>query len=74
MHFHILPRKSQGDRFANNDDIFPALEKSGIDMADDLRSTLPHQTLKVEADESRVARSVEEMESEAQWLKTFFET
>jgi bis(5'-adenosyl)-triphosphatase len=30
--------------------------------------------LKVDADEARVPRSIEDMESEATWLKTFFET
>ncbi|KAJ6536021.1 diadenosine tetraphosphate asymmetrical hydrolase [Mycena vulgaris] len=65
VHFHILPRKSAGDRFSggNNDQVYPALEKAEADMA---------QPFKVDADEDRVARSMEEMVKEATWLKGFF--
>lgn len=45
--------------------MYPALEQAEKDMV---------QPLKVDADEDRVARSMEEMEKEAQWLKTFFVT
>ncbi|KAJ7263090.1 diadenosine tetraphosphate asymmetrical hydrolase [Mycena rebaudengoi] len=67
VHFHLLPRKTTGDKFsgANNDQVYPALEQAEKDMV---------QPLKVDADEDRVARSMEEMEKEAQWLKTFFVT
>ncbi|KAJ6617505.1 diadenosine tetraphosphate asymmetrical hydrolase [Mycena sp. CBHHK59/15] len=65
VHFHLLPRKFVGDGFsgANNDHIYPALEKAEAEMA---------QPLKVDADENRLARSMEDMEKEAIWLKTFF--
>ncbi|KAJ7621044.1 diadenosine hydrolase [Roridomyces roridus] len=66
VHFHLLPRKAVGDRFAgkNNDKIYPALEKAEAEVA---------QPFKVDADEDRVARSMEDMEKEATWLKGFFE-
>ncbi|KAJ7078506.1 diadenosine hydrolase [Mycena epipterygia] len=65
VHFHILPRKSAGDRFSgkNNDQVYPALEQAEAEMA---------QPFKVDADEDRVARSIEEMVKEATWLRTFF--
>ncbi|KAJ7837813.1 diadenosine hydrolase [Mycena olivaceomarginata] len=65
VHFHLLPRKSVGDKFSgkNNDQVYPALEKAEAEMA---------QPFKVDADEDRVPRSMEEMESEAVWLKGFF--
>ncbi|KAJ7916142.1 diadenosine 5',5'''-P1,P4-tetraphosphate asymmetrical hydrolase [Mycena leptocephala] len=64
VHFHLLPRKAAGDRFSkNNDQVYPALEKAEAEMA---------QPFKVDADEDRIARSMEEMEKEASWLKEFF--
>jgi len=65
VHFHLLPRKSAGDMFSgrNNDQVYPALEKAEAEMA---------QPFKVDADEDRVPRSMEEMEKEANWLKGFF--
>ncbi|KAF8218191.1 diadenosine tetraphosphate asymmetrical hydrolase [Mycena galopus ATCC 62051] len=67
VHFHLLPRKSAGDRFSgkDNDQVYPALEKAEADMA-------VAQPFKVDADEDRVARTMEEMEKEASWLKGFF--
>jgi len=47
----------------NNDQVYPALEKAEAEMA---------QPFKVDADEDRVPRSMEEMEKEANWLKGFF--
>ncbi|KAF8167756.1 HIT-like domain-containing protein [Crassisporium funariophilum] len=69
VHFHLIPRKFQGDPFAEkNDEIYPAIEKN--------EASLPNQQqmspLKVDADEDRVARSVQEMEKEAAWLEAFF--
>jgi bis(5'-adenosyl)-triphosphatase len=54
-----------GDKFSgkNNDQVYPALEKAEVEMA---------QPFKVDADEDRVPRSMEEMEKEAVWLKGFF--
>ncbi|KAJ6494005.1 diadenosine hydrolase, partial [Mycena vitilis] len=65
VHFHLLPRKYAGDRFSgrNNDQVYPALENAEAEMA---------QPLKVDADEDRAPRSMEEMEKEANWLKDFF--
>ncbi|KAJ7020154.1 diadenosine hydrolase [Mycena alexandri] len=67
VHFHLLPRKFAGDRFSgkSNDEVYPALEKAEAEMA---------QPFKVDADEDRVPRSMEDMEKEAIWLKTFFPT
>jgi len=87
VHFHLLPRKLVGDRFSNNDDIYPVLESTeGTLHAElqrervDVAPTAPvkqtndeHEVLKVDADENRKPRSMEEMEKEAMWLKTFFE-
>lgn len=70
VHFHILPRKSEGDRFAGrNDDVYPALERA--------EGVLPQvyaaqEPFKVDADEDRKPRSMKEMEDEATWLSTFF--
>ncbi|KAJ7471180.1 diadenosine hydrolase [Mycena galericulata] len=65
VHFHLLPRKSAGDRFSgkNNDQIYPAIETAEAEIV---------QPFKVDADEDRIARSMEDMEKEAVWLKDFF--
>jgi bis(5'-adenosyl)-triphosphatase len=66
VHFHILPRKSENDRFGDrNDEVYPALERSEADLPG-------HLTLRVDADEDRIARTPEEMEKEATWLRGFF--
>ncbi|KAJ7148728.1 diadenosine hydrolase [Mycena crocata] len=67
VHFHLLPRKLAGDRFSgkSNDSVYPALEQAEAQMA---------QPLKVDADEDRIARSMEDMEKEAAWSKSFFPT
>lgn len=65
-----MPRKLDGDTFANNDDIYPALETSEHGLSDDLRAA--YKPLKVDADENRPPRTIEEMESEAEWLMSFF--
>ena len=67
VHFHILPRKSANDRFGDrNDEIYPAIEKSEGDLASHLT------TGRVDADEDRIARTPEDMEKEATWLRGFF--
>ena len=71
VHFHLLPRKLQGDHFANNDDVYPALERSEGDLPTGLRQV--PQPLQMHADEDRKPRSLEDMEKEARWLRTFFE-
>jgi bis(5'-adenosyl)-triphosphatase len=69
---HILPRRFQGDRFENaNDDIYPAIEESEKDLPNHLR-TLDIENIKVDADEDRQPRTLEEMEKETLWLKSFF--
>ncbi|OCH87480.1 diadenosine hydrolase [Obba rivulosa] len=89
VHFHILPRRLQGDRFVNNDDVYPALERAEGTLPQELgavqtrRTTkttdeersepmVPQGSLRVDADEDRKPRTIEEMEKEAAWLRTFF--
>ncbi|KAM5538217.1 hypothetical protein V8D89_008104 [Ganoderma adspersum] len=72
VHFHLLPRKLQGDAFPQNDDVYPALEKSEGGLREDLHRV--RQPLQMDADEDRKPRTLEEMEKEALWLKTFFDT
>ncbi|KAI0824157.1 HIT-like protein, partial [Trametes gibbosa] len=71
VHFHLLPRKLQGDAFARNDDVYPALEASEGRLPDALREA--PQQLQVDADEDRKPRTLEDMEKEARWLKSFFD-
>ncbi|KAI0762795.1 diadenosine hydrolase [Fomes fomentarius] len=71
VHFHLLPRKLQGDRFTRNDEVYPELERSEGGLPEDLRQV--PQPLQVDADEERKARTSEDMEKEAKWLRTFFE-
>ena len=91
VHFHLLPRKLQGDRFAaNNDEVYPALERSENELPAALESSNSQQALgpqptekrgvvgnaeplRMDADEDRKPRTLEEMIQEAEWLKTFFE-
>lgn len=90
MHFHLLPRKLQGDRFATqNDEVYPALERAESALPADLaavsaqsvRSSQQTETsgvvesvepLRMDADEDRKPRTMEEMVQEAEWLKKFF--
>ncbi|THH20484.1 hypothetical protein EW146_g860 [Bondarzewia mesenterica] len=77
VHFHLLPRKHKGDRFSiNKDDVYPALERAEGEQPQDIAaSNVPggQEPLRVDADEDRVPRSMEEMEKEAKWLRSFFE-
>ncbi|KAG7452204.1 HIT-like protein [Guyanagaster necrorhizus] len=74
VHFHVMPRKIHGDRFSkNNDEIYPELEHAEGSLASDLKQVqLESQTMQVDADENRPARTMEDMEKEASWLRTFF--
>lgn len=78
VHFHILPRKFRGDFFSQRmDDIYPALEKSEASLPRSFlesrgASDHQHEPLRVDADESRPPRTLEEMEKEATWLRTLF--
>ncbi|THH08478.1 hypothetical protein EW145_g2684 [Phellinidium pouzarii] len=77
VHVHILPRKlaGRGDLFEhNNDDIYPALEDAEAALPRDLRSAnLQANKLKVDADDARPPRTVEDMVREAEWLKGIFD-
>ncbi|KAF4612000.1 hypothetical protein D9613_004148 [Agrocybe pediades] len=77
VHFHLLPRKFQGDPFADkNDEIYPILEKNEGSLSSELQKQATaafSNHLKVDADEDRKPRSLQEMEEEANHLKTFFE-
>ena len=78
VHFHILPRKLNGDRFSDgNDAIYPALERSEASLPSELQTMVLRnpgaQPLKVDADEHRLPRSMDEMEKEAEWLRGFFD-
>ncbi|KAJ8596295.1 HIT-like protein [Rhizopogon salebrosus TDB-379] len=79
VHFHLLPRKYHGDFFSQKmDDIYPALEQSETSLPRDFHnlkspnSIIHHHALKVDADEDRLPRTLEEMEKEATWLRGFF--
>jgi len=68
----LLPRKALNDQFSgDNDAIYPTLETSEIDLASSFRKS--HQVLKVDEDEERPPRTLQDMEAEARWLRTFFE-
>lgn len=72
VHFHILPRKLQGDRFSeNNDEVYPALEHGESKLKSDMEQALNSEPFKMDADDKRLPRSIEEMEKEATWLKGF---
>ncbi|KAK0208659.1 diadenosine 5',5'''-P1,P4-tetraphosphate asymmetrical hydrolase [Desarmillaria ectypa] len=74
VHFHVMPRKDHGDRFSKNkDEIYPELERSEGSLASDLKQMqLESQWMRVDADENRPPRTLEDMEKEASWLRTFF--
>lgn len=78
VHFHLLPRQLTGDRFAGrNDDVYPALETAEGSLSSELQDgqaqVSRHKPLKVDADDERVPRSMEDMEKEATWLRGFFD-
>ena len=75
MHVHVLPRRFKGDRFENaKDDIYPSIEQSEEELPHHLRTLRPEdiERFKVDADENRKPRTVEEMEKETLWLTSFF--
>ena len=76
VHFHILPRKFKNDPFASkNDEIYPALERNEASLPLECqKATMSSDAspLKVDADEDRAPRTLQEMEKEATWLKSFF--
>ncbi|KAI0347666.1 diadenosine hydrolase [Trametopsis cervina] len=77
VHFHLLPRKLRGDRFggARNDEVYHALERAESELVPTPavdKATQGGEPIKMDADEDRKARSVEEMTKEAEWLGSFF--
>lgn len=75
VHFHIMPRKLRGDFFSQRmDDVYPALENSEASLPRDfVESRAGHyESLKVDADENRPPRTMEEMIEEASWLRALF--
>jgi bis(5'-adenosyl)-triphosphatase len=74
VHVHVLPRRFKGDRFEGvNDEIYPALERSEEELPYRLqaRGSKDIESLKVDADENREPRTLEEMEKETLWLSSF---
>ncbi|KJA28636.1 hypothetical protein HYPSUDRAFT_62277 [Hypholoma sublateritium FD-334 SS-4] len=76
VHFHLMPRKAAGDNFAGrNDEIYPVIENnegSMQSMMNGLSSKPNHSFLRVDADEDRHPRTLQEMEEEANYLRAFF--
>jgi len=73
VHFHLLPRKFVGDPFSGrNDEVYPALEGAEASLSQLQAASAVHQPLKVDGDDDRVSRNMEDMEREAIWLKEFF--
>lgn len=75
VHVHVLPRKWE-DFGGRNDDVYPAIDKHEGSLVESLDSketqTAEHpQELKVD-NEGRIARSLQEMETEAKWLAALF--
>jgi bis(5'-adenosyl)-triphosphatase len=82
VHFHILPRKLQGDIFqSNRDAVYPAIERAESELHADLEQAADSpqrwravgEPLKMDADVERRPRELEEMIKEAEWLRSFFE-
>jgi len=77
VHIHILPRRFKDDRFGDaNDNIYPVIERAESELPKDFHAEAhTHsigvvEALKVDADEDRKSRSLEEMENEANWLRS----
>ena len=84
VHFHLLPRRLQGDQFtgAPPDAVYVELEKRESGLPQDLAASSGSQTstdtrspepLRMDADADREPRTLEDMEQEAKWLAGFFE-
>ncbi|KAH9944562.1 diadenosine hydrolase [Epithele typhae] len=65
VHFHLLPRKTEGDAFPNNDDVYPALAHA--------EGALPGALALRQEQSVPLPTLAEDMETEARWLATFFE-
>lgn len=77
VHFHIIPRHKAD--YADNDDIYPAMEQSEVQLKGDLEATSrsdgrngPGKKWEVPQDQDRKPRTEGEMEKEARWLESFF--
>ncbi|KZT51041.1 HIT-like protein [Calocera cornea HHB12733] len=72
VHVHVIPRRWE-DFGGRNDDVYPALEAHEEELGQGLKGEGRRRSgaLKVD-DEGRQARSVEEMEKEALWLRGMF--
>lgn len=64
---HIIPRRFS-DFGGDNDQVYPVLEASEDALYSDL-SRRKAEKFKVDADEDRPPRTLEEMEKEARWLE-----
>lgn len=88
VHVHLLPRRLPGrpdgeDAFSiNNDAIYPALEDAENGLPGDLHNVQAEtkrneekrtSRLKVDADDARPPRTMEDMVREADWLRGLFE-
>jgi bis(5'-adenosyl)-triphosphatase len=65
VHVHVIPRKKHD--YAENDEIYNHLEHSERRLAATFSSAFP----KIE-DKDRIARTKEDMATEAAWLAKFF--
>ena len=83
VHFHLLPRRLQGDRFTGSqqDAVYVELEKREGVLPQDLAASSRSQKttdarspepLRMDADADREPRTLEDMEQEAKWLAGFF--
>ncbi|KAJ3234806.1 hypothetical protein HDU81_001136 [Chytriomyces hyalinus] len=70
VHIHIMPRH-KGD-WANNDDIYPEIDRKEADLGTELSMGASASAPRVDAEEERVARTREEMSREASQLRPFF--
>jgi bis(5'-adenosyl)-triphosphatase len=85
VHFHLLPRRMQGDRFAGSqpDAVYVELEKREGALPQELAQAVATsgshtdsrspEPLRVDADDAREPRTLKDMEQEAKWLASFFE-
>jgi bis(5'-adenosyl)-triphosphatase len=82
VHFHLLPRGQKGDQFAGtqNDAVYVELEKREGILPQDLAAAASEShadpgsshPLRMDADDAREPRTLEDMEQEARWLAGFF--
>jgi bis(5'-adenosyl)-triphosphatase len=74
VHVHVIPRRFS-DFDGNNDEVYPVLETAEEELHRDLvaanngKQQPKAEKFKVDADEDRPPRSLEEMEKEARWLE-----